>query len=56
MNILFVDGHADSIKAIPCQKDDRWIPAHIKKYNYMFWPDLKLPGADEKPNFWGPGY
>lgn len=58
MNIMFVDGHIDHIKGISCATltpDD--MP--YKDYaagKYMFWPELTLPDADSKPEFWGPGY
>jgi prepilin-type N-terminal cleavage/methylation domain-containing protein/prepilin-type processing-associated H-X9-DG protein len=54
MNVMFVDGHIDHIKGIPCEAVEP--PKNYKNANYMFWPELTLPDADNKPEFWGPGY
>ncbi len=58
MNVLFVDGHIESIKG---KKDSIMIwPKGFEKYyeskKYMYWPDLTLKTAKDDLNFWGPGY
>jgi prepilin-type processing-associated H-X9-DG protein len=54
MNIVFVDGHVGSIKGRRCERVS--IPQSISQSGGMFWPDLTLPSATEKPQLWGPGY
>lgn len=58
MNVLFVDGHSETIKG---QNDGQLIwpsgfESQYKSSQYMYWPDLTLPSAAENPAFWGPGY
>ncbi|MBN1795136.1 MAG: type II secretion system protein [Sedimentisphaerales bacterium] len=58
MNILYVDGHIKAIRGKQASElvwPENFEEPH-KSGRYMYWPDLKLPGADEKPEFWGPGY
>lgn len=52
MNVVFVDGHVGNIKG---RKAEPVSPPNGEKTG-MFWPDLTLPSATEKPQFWGPGY
>jgi len=51
MNVVFVDGHVGSIKG---EKSESW--SFADNSSGMFWPDLTLPSATEKPQLWGPGY
>jgi prepilin-type N-terminal cleavage/methylation domain-containing protein/prepilin-type processing-associated H-X9-DG protein len=58
MNIAYVDGHTSSVKG---SKTDElvWPMVNTAAYQegqYMYWPDLTLPTAEEEPAFWGPGY
>jgi prepilin-type processing-associated H-X9-DG protein len=58
MNVLFVDGHVVPVRG---KKTNELVWPQgceeiYKSGKYKYWPDLKLPGADEKPAFWGPGY
>jgi prepilin-type N-terminal cleavage/methylation domain-containing protein/prepilin-type processing-associated H-X9-DG protein len=55
MNVMFVDGHIDHIKGIACAVSDAPSDDYAAG-KYMFWPELMLPDADSKPEFWGPGY
>ena len=54
MNIMFVDGHVGNIKG----RKAEWVdtPWSIKRTHGMFWNDLTLPSATERPELWGPGY
>jgi prepilin-type N-terminal cleavage/methylation domain-containing protein/prepilin-type processing-associated H-X9-DG protein len=57
MNVMFVDGHIDHIKGIACPPaGEEFTPPDYAAGKYMFWPELTLPDADSKPEFWGPGY
>ena len=56
MNILYVDGHVDNIRGKKCLPDNNYYPSNYATKNYAFWKELRLPTADEKPSFWGPGY
>ena len=51
MNVVFVDGHVDSIKG---KKSESW--SFADNSSGVFWPDLTLPSAAEHPYLWGPGY
>lgn len=56
MNILFVDGHIVAVRGKKCPPDDNYYPSNYGNKNYAFWSELTLPGADDNPLFWGPGY
>lgn len=56
MNVIYVDGHVGNIKGIPCSPDTRFIPPNYVSGKFMFWPELTLLDAEQKPVFWGPGY
>lgn len=54
MNVIFVDGHTDSIvgrKAAPVTP-----PPPFFQFGSVFFSDLSLPSATEDPLFWGPPY
>lgn len=58
MNVLFVDGHIEKIKG---EQDGQEVwpegfEAIYQSGRYMYWAELSLPSANEKPAFWGPGY
>jgi prepilin-type N-terminal cleavage/methylation domain-containing protein/prepilin-type processing-associated H-X9-DG protein len=58
MNLLYVDGHIESIKGKKTH-ELVWPEGFESLYQsgkYMYWPDLTLPSASEAPDFWGPGY
>ena len=54
MNVMFVDGHIDSVKGIDA--DEVEPPQTIRDAGYMFWSDLSLPDSQENKLLWGPGY
>ncbi|MHB0947188.1 MAG: prepilin-type N-terminal cleavage/methylation domain-containing protein [Sedimentisphaerales bacterium] len=56
MNVMFVDGHIDKVRGIVCAVESEFVPLNYIGSKYMFWPELTLPNADSKPEFWGPGY
>ena len=56
MNILYTDGHVQSFKGIACPENPAYIPSGFEGGKYMFFPELRLHTAVEKPAFWGPGY
>jgi len=56
MNVMFVDGHIDKVRGIACAVETEFVPLNYIGSSYMFWPELTLPNADGKPEFWGPGY
>lgn len=53
-NVLFVDGHVETVRGIPCEPVET--PRHLKIMGHTFYPDLRLPSAEEAPHLWGPGY
>lgn len=58
MNIAYVDGHTSTIKATETE-DLVWPQLNTADYQsslYMYWANLTLPNATEKPALWGPGY
>jgi prepilin-type N-terminal cleavage/methylation domain-containing protein/prepilin-type processing-associated H-X9-DG protein len=55
MNMIFVDGHIDSIKGRKCEPWTTGIGCSWLSSN-MFWGDLTLPSADEDHHLWGPNY
>ncbi len=56
MNIIFVDGHLETVRGIDCEPDESQIPWPYKNGGYMFWPTKRLVTAAESAAFWGPGY
>jgi prepilin-type N-terminal cleavage/methylation domain-containing protein/prepilin-type processing-associated H-X9-DG protein len=54
MNLMFVDGHVESIKGLPA--DAVPVPAPISAAGEMFWTDVSLPDSTENKTLWGPGY
>lgn len=55
INLVFLDGHIGNVKGRKCESWSIGITSDWLSRN-MFWEDLTLPSADEKPAFWGPGY
>jgi prepilin-type processing-associated H-X9-DG protein/prepilin-type N-terminal cleavage/methylation domain-containing protein len=58
MNLLYVDGHVESIKGEKAE-EEVWPQGFESLYQsgkYMYWPDLTLPSAEKDSAFWGPGY
>jgi hypothetical protein len=55
MNMIFVDGHIDSVKGLQCEPWTTGV-SHGWVISNMFWEDLTLPSADEDHYFWGPNY
>jgi prepilin-type N-terminal cleavage/methylation domain-containing protein/prepilin-type processing-associated H-X9-DG protein len=53
-NVLFADKHVETVQGIPC--DPAPTPHHLEIVGHTFYPDLRLPSAEEAPDFWGPGY
>jgi prepilin-type processing-associated H-X9-DG protein len=53
-NVLFMDKHVETVQGIPC--DPVPTPRHLDIMGHTFYPDLRLPSAEEDPDFWGPGY
>lgn len=54
MNLMFVDGHVESVIGI--KADPVNVPAALSANNYMFWAELRLPDSLENKTLWGPGY
>ncbi len=52
MNLMFVDGHIESIRG---KKAAPW-PVPFSAQGGSFWPELSLPDSNENRTFWGPGY
>lgn len=55
-NLLYVDGHCESLSAIQTLPDEEYIPSNYKNGQYQFWPELSLPNVLQNSSFWGPGY
>jgi prepilin-type processing-associated H-X9-DG protein/prepilin-type N-terminal cleavage/methylation domain-containing protein len=56
MNVLYVDGHVESLAGIEAAADERYWPGEYAGKGYMFWADMRLKGSAEARYFWGPGY
>jgi len=58
MNVLFADGHIEAVRGKKTSElvwPYRFEGPH-QSGQYMYWPDLTLPSAEEDKSFWGPGY
>ncbi len=56
MNILYADGHIQTVKGLPAPADPKYIPSNYLSGQYAFWKTLRLASSVERPEFWGPGY